>query len=402
MGEKFRFIHVADTHCGHSGNASRYNEFSPLRIAKETEKGVNIRQNDIDKAFKQVIDIAIDKKVDAVIHAGDGWDFWGYKQPYVDNVYTEQVTRLNPHGIFYLEIVGNHNLPKQIGKGCHLKSLGRFPGVQTIYQGFYERHEVPNHDDVVVHCVPSTFNQEILNDSLSQVEKEEGKINIGVGHFGVTTINFYAENSHNSLVVDLDSLINLEMDYWALGDYHVPTHFKPHNIYYPGPVERLGFGEIGIEPQVLLVEIDKETKEMKVEPIFLDVRPMIELPFVDAKGKDIDTINEEIFKTISDNDLKDKIVRFRIKHLPTHLKKLIDVMKIKDLTEESLYFKLEFKDKVNKTKEARTAQGVDFKGVLSGWHDFANTIEADGSFDKEKLIERGYKKLAEVYEDATD
>lgn len=399
MGKKFRFIHVADSHIGHSGNASRYNEFKSLRIQKVNEHGVNIRQQDINDAFIQVMDLAIQHKVDAVLHAGDGTDFWGYRQPHVLNFYSEQVTRLAPHGIHYLEIVGNHNLPKKSGVGCYLETLGRFENVRAVYKGVYEAHEIPGHN-VVVHCVPSSFTQEVLDYSLEQARPVDGKINIGIGHFGVTSIGHYAENALNSLVVDLDSLIKCKMDYFALGDYHTPTDFG-YNIRYSGSIERMGFGEIDIEPQVLLVEIDEDTKEVNVQALKLDVRDMIQLKTVDANDKSIEQINDLIESRLTHSDLTDKIVRLRVRNLPVHLKKLIDDQKIKELTESALYFKLEFVDKVNKTKDIRTS-GTKFEGVLEGWNEFVDLLEDEASFDKSLLKQEGYNRLSDMYDDTVN
>lgn len=398
MSNIFRFIHFADAHIGHSGNPSRHNEFSALRINKE-EDGVNVRALDINRAYEQIIDFAIEKEVDAVVDAGDLFDQWGYKANSIYNFVQGQIKRLEKEKIPYVGIIGNHDLPKLKNKGTYLEGLSILENTRFAYQGFYEPIALPEHD-VVFHCVPSSFRQDILDESLDAIEKVEGKINIGVGHFGVTTVGHYAESAINSLVVTLDRLVDCELDYFALGDYHHPTKFGDFPIYYTGSIERLGFGEIGIKPQFNYVEINKDTKEVKVEPIFLNVRPMIDLPSLDVKGMKIGEINEKITERLKAYDLTDKIVRFRVKNLPRDLKALIDDGNIKELTESALYFKIEFKDKVDKTKEAKTA-GNQFVGVLHGWSDFVDAIESDGTYDKEKLKERGYAKLLEVYDDAS-
>ena len=290
-------------------------------------------------------------------------------------------------------------MPKLKNKGTYLEGLSILENTRFAYQGFYERFELEK-EGVVFHCAPSTFRQEFLDESLDEMEPVEGKINIGIGHFGVTTVGHYAESAINSLVVTLDRLIDCNMDYFALGDYHQPTKFGDFHIYYPGSIERLGFGEIGIQPQFNYVEINKDTKEVKVEPVFLNVRPMIDMKSLDVKGMKIGEINEKIAERLSAQDLTDKIVRFRVKNLPRDLKPLIDDGKIKELTEDALYFKIEFKDKVDKMKEAKTS-GNQFVGVLAGWNDFVDSIENDGTYDKEKLKERGYAKLLEVYDDAS-
>ncbi|QST02909.1 metallophosphoesterase (plasmid) [Pontibacillus sp. ALD_SL1] len=392
MKNVFRFIHTGDWHLGYSGNASRYNEYAPLRIDKEVD-GINIRQHDIDQAMKQVMDLAIEHEVDAVLNAGDSWDFWK-ANPYVYNQHAKEVTRLTSHGIDYVEVVGNHDLPKQIGKGCHLESLGLHPRVYTSYRGSYEVIRLEEHN-VSIHCAPSTFYQEHLDEMLQQIRKEDGKINIGMGHFGVTSISHYAENAINSLVVDLDSVIRCDMNYFALGDYHVPTDFG-HNICYSGPIERLGFGDVSMNPQVWLVEINKDTHEVQKKALPLRVRPMFDLPVLNAEHKSIEDINQEIETILTSRDLTDAIVRFRISKLPTHLKHLIDADKIARQTENALHFKLELKDKVNRTKDSYTAEDVQFEGVVVGFKTFMKTVEDDGSFDKEDVYKEGIEGLEEA------
>lgn len=373
MAEWFRFIHVADTHCGYSGGGSRYGEFESMNIPKRTKNEIPIRQADAANAFEQVIDIAINNKVDAVLHAGDGMDSWGYKRPNVLNQYTTQISRLYQKGIKYVEIAGNHNLPKEEGIGCYLETLNLLPHVHTIYQNKYEKVNLD--DDIVVHCIPSTTTHDYFQEAINSVKKEEGKLNIGLGHFGVTEIDFYAKNSDKSLVVNLKKLKEMDLDYFALGDYHKTVAFTDR-IRYSGSTERFSFSDVDNEPKVLLIEIHKKTKELKVTEIPLSVRPMIVLPTIDASKKTINSINEEIFKTIQSQDITDAMVRLRVENLPKHLKTSIELEKVKELTSEALYTKIELmsNSETHYSSPVQLNANVEFKDVLTGWDDFMNRV----------------------------
>ncbi|GAB6444442.1 hypothetical protein bcgnr5369_10250 [Bacillus cereus] len=394
----FVFIHVADTHNGYSGNASRYNEYSALRVDKKNEFDVNVRQDDIDKALAQVIDIAIAYKVDAVLHAGDGTDSWGYKKAYVLKTYMNQIERLNPHGIKYVEIVGNHNLPTESATGTYLEIIGKLPEVYTAYRGIYEAVELPEHN-VVVHCAPSSYDQDAMNESLDAIAPVEGKINIGMTHLGVTTIPHYAEHSENTLVTHLDKLINGKMDYFCLGDYHKATDFG-HNIRYSGSTDRLGFGEVDNKPQIIMVAIHKKTKDVITRDIPLKVRPMYDLKEINAAEKTLEEVNKLIIERLQSKDLFGAIVRLRISNLPKEYKLGIDVDSVKELTQDCLYFKLDLKNKTEKSIGTRTSKDNEnkFEGVLAGFLTFMKRVEDDGTFDKEKLTKIGYERLAEMYE----
>lgn len=393
---KVKFLHTADTHLGHAGNASRYNEYSSLRIEKRTEEDINVRQHDINESFRRTIDQAIEEEVDFVLHAGDLFDFWGYKQPLVVNFAMNEVRRLAEHNILFVVIIGNHDLPKISGKGTYLETLAKLPNVRAVYKGFYEPIKIEELK-TIIHCIPSTFAQDILDESLDEIGKEEGYINIATGHFGVTVIEHYAENAINSLVVTLDRLIKADVDYFALGDYH-ETKKLTEKIWYSGSTERMGFGELHTTPKNLLVEIDQETKDLEVKELPLKVRDMIELKEIDAKGKSIEEVNHEIVERMESTDLTDKIVRLRVTHLSTHHKKLIDAERIKELSDNALYFKLEFKDKIDNAKGVQTSEKK-FEGVLEGWHAFVDALEKDDSYDHEKIKSMGYDRLANALEE---
>lgn len=389
-----KFLHFADAHFGNEGNASKLNEFSSLRITKEIN-GLNVRAHDIRESFKEVIDTAIEKKVDFVIDSGDLFDQWGYKENSTYNFVLEQILRLNEVGIKYVGIIGNHDLPKIANKGTYSQSLNTLPNVFIAYKGFYEKIEFEN-EKVSFHCVPSTFRQDILDESLAEISPVDGHINIGIGHFGVTTIKHYAESAVNSLVVDLDRLIQANMHYFALGDYHKATSFGD-NIYYPGSLVNLSFGELGNKPQVNYVEISPDTFNVTVEPIFLHSREMLQLPTLDAKGMTIEEVNNALCEVLSNANIDGKIVRLRVKQISKAIKRLVDTSMVSDLTENTTYFKLEFTEVVDTISEASTG-GEAFKGVLEDWSGFVNSIENDGSFDKEEILKEGYAILSEVME----
>src|SRR6266487_2918229 len=61
--ETTRIVHTSDTHLGFSA----YSRLDPAT-------GVNQRETDVYDAFELVVDYAIEKHVDAIVHAGDLFD----------------------------------------------------------------------------------------------------------------------------------------------------------------------------------------------------------------------------------------------------------------------------------------------------------------------------------------
>ena len=189
------------------------------------------------------------------------------------------------------------------------------------------------------------------------------------------------------------------MDYFCLGDYHKATDFG-HNIRYSGSTERLGFGEVNNEPQVILVAIHKKTREVVSCDVPLKVRPMIDLKEIDASEKSLEEVNNLIIKRLSAYDLQEAIVRLRVSNLPKEYKLGIDIDTVNDLTKECLYFKLDLKNKTENSMGTRTSNDSEnkFEGVLAGFLTFMKRVEDDGTFDKDRLTKKGYERLAKIYE----
>lgn len=398
--KKIRFMHIADTHNGYNGNASLHNEFAELKVNKWTLTGENIRTDDVNKAFSQAIDIAIEENVDFTIHAGDGINQVGYKNPSHYNFYMDQVERHSLDGRPWVEIAGNHNFSKKAGIGNELFKLGKMPNVITAFKGKYEMYEIPNFN-IVCHLLPSSYDTERFKSELEKVERVEGKFNILVAHCGVSTIEQYAKND-SSIVVHLDDLINKKMDYVALGDYHFFTDLG-YNIIYPGPIEHLAFGQED-KPRVLIIDIDPDTFEIEIKHRFLDVRPMIDLKPINAEETLLEDIQKQILEQFETNVVDDAIVRLIIKNLPKNLKHrhLFLTDEIRKHIDRCLHFKFDFKNKIDLSESLsmETAEEEVLEGLQDGLASFIEQLPMDPNFTTEELITITSKYLTEVLEDA--
>lgn len=395
--------HVADPHLGYNCRPSKFDEYKAIRIDK-TINGHNVRTLDVNDAFQQTIDIALEfgkdfleqPGVDIYLNAGDGFDTYGFRTNFIENFYTKQYLRLTKADIPIVEIVGNHNFPREAGIGCHLERISFHDNIHAVYKGRYEPLTFENLN-LVVHCVPSTFNQQILNAELEKARPIEGRINVGLGHWGVSSIKHYVQSAENSLVVDLDSVIRCNMHYFALGDYHKAMDLG-NNIHYAGSIERLGFGEIDNKPQVNIVAFNKKTGEVLcIEPVFLHVRPMIRLE-VDAKGKTIEEVNHEVVRTIQSKDLTDAIVILKIFDLKTEHRRLIDRKEIKELMQEALDYKLDIQS-VDSRKEFQPTNQSMQVGIVEGFPAFAKKIPCDGSYNQEEMINEALNLLKGAFDD---
>ncbi len=84
-----RFLHTADWHVG-----------KPIRGRS--------RMDEYEGALEQVVEIAVDQRVDAVLHAGDLYEHRS-AAPDADRLVFETLLRLHSHGVPVVAIPGNHD-----------------------------------------------------------------------------------------------------------------------------------------------------------------------------------------------------------------------------------------------------------------------------------------------------
>lgn len=396
---KLRIGAFADTHCGYNGNASRYNSFGELRTEATLPNGMNIRTDDVNKAFSESIDIFNNEGVDIVLHGGDGMNDWGYKHPSYFNFYMGEVAKLNEAK--YIEVAGNHNFAKKDGVGCELEKLNFLENAKAVYKGIYEQIF---YDDlnIVVHALPSTIDNDKFNEELKKVVKVKDYFNILLTHCGVTSIDYYAK-SESSIVASVKDLKEMDMDLVILGDYHSFTDFGD-NIYYPGATERFSFSESNEKPRVLIFDIDTETKEVEVEHHFLNVRPMKDLSTIDATNKKIEEVQNELIKTLKDNEIDDSIVRIKISNLSKEMrhKHLFLNDEIIELQNKALIFRLVFETNAEDPGSIIGNTEVETIDIFEGFEDFIQTFDEDPNINKEEVIKLGNKYLREAYQNETD
>ena len=106
-----RLIHFSDTHLGFTESAK-----------VDPETGINFREQDVYRAFNAVIDHAISRKPDLVIHAGD---LFHSARPSNRAIVSALVgfQRLSAARIPVVLIAGNHSVPRVAATGCIFEAM---------------------------------------------------------------------------------------------------------------------------------------------------------------------------------------------------------------------------------------------------------------------------------------
>ncbi|MCX5726541.1 MAG: hypothetical protein NT030_05115, partial [Candidatus Saganbacteria bacterium] len=108
------------------------------------------------------------------------------------------------------------------------------------------------------------------------------------------------------------------------------------NAYFCGSTERLSFNEVDGFKGFIEVGLSAATPSLKFHEI--KTRSMLDLPVIDATGKDSIMLSEEIEKTIAKSDPKDKIIRLKVINIPQHVLSTLDVKKFRELASAAIHF----------------------------------------------------------------
>lgn len=268
-----RILHVSDTHLG-------------ARPRERVE-----RERDIYEVFKEIVDIAVERSVDAVIHGGDFFDTpHPFPTPYI--VAMEQLARLRSRGIEVYTVPGNHDAPKP-RRNSPLELLEKLGLVRVVAS--WENPELPGRAllvsrdgvEVEIHGYPST-----AVESLRRGSPAEGRgARILLAHVAICDAwsarygrprEICRDSGGGWRALAAASQLPRGFSYYALGDLHRSWEEVVHGApaVYPGSPEALKRDEAAEERYVYLVEIDRDGASYK--------RIVLGKPrrwfFVDARG----------------------------------------------------------------------------------------------------------------------
>lgn len=311
-----RIVHFSDTHLGHSD----YTELDP-------ETGLNQREIDIYKVFREIIDYIIDTKPDLVIHAGDLFDSTRPPNKAIFEAY-EQFYRLSNAKIPTVVIAGNHSTPRQRTRETIFRIFDFIPNVHPVYGGKYKKIVIGN---CAVHAIPHTYSQIELQDNILKLKLDkECKYNILVTHGTLQDISDKSWIEFKEQIIPNDIFKN-DFDYIALGHFHSFREIKK-NAYYCGSPERFSFNEVNQEKYFL--DVDLDTDEIKKIPT--QTREMLDCENIDCENLTPEQIIESV-QSLVEGKMEGKIVRLTFDNIPKHVYSSLERQKIRELTNNAMH-----------------------------------------------------------------
>ncbi len=249
-----KLLHTADLHIG-----KIVNDFSML----EDQKFI----------LEQIVNLAVERKVDGILLAGDIYDRAipaGEAVLLLDDF----LTRLSGAGINVYLISGNHDSAERISFGEKLLA-GEGIGIGSVYRGYLPVFSMEDEwGSVEIVLLPflkpaqadAVTSMETVQKLLGAYWEKENetaseKRRVLVTHYFVTDGGKEPELSDSETTVHIGGLDQVEaslfagFDYVALGHIHKPQKIGEKPVYYAGAPLQYSFGEVNQTKSVLLVEL---------------------------------------------------------------------------------------------------------------------------------------------------
>ncbi len=352
-----KIIHFADLHIG----VESYGRIDPAT-------GLSSRLSDFLAALDQLVDYAIEDKVDLIVFCGDAYKSREPSQTQ-QREFAKRINRLSTGGIPIFLLVGNHDLPNAIGRATTTEIFDALT-VKNVYVASRPGiHTIPTSSGPVqIAALPWLRRSALLsserskNLTIDQLNEKAREVltniiaaqaaeldptlpSILAAHVWVTEARIGSERlmtigqEHTLLV---SNVAHPAFDYVALGHIHrhqVLRESPP--VVYAGSLERVDFSE---------AEDDKGFYVVDIEPEDEDGDRRVSYRFHPIKGRRFTTIAAEIRPDDDDptatvlgeiarrrDDIADAVVRVNIT-LPTEAEGRLNHSEIRSALKGAYYF----------------------------------------------------------------
>jgi len=317
----FSFVHVADLHLGYA----QYN--------------LDVRRQDFDNAFREVVDKTIELKPSFMLIAGDI-----FQQARPSNVTLESAItgfrRLREAGIPVLTVDGGHDSAPNVVTGTVLNPLDTAGLINYL-----PRHEGASwrSESCYVYGVPN-FRTKRRTDEQLPLFLEQNKPSLDPSLFNVFLFHMAVDLPYIDKPYQMEAEASPELmpdgfNYFAGGHVHKPSKiaFKNGVLVYSGCTETVSYDDAKVEKGFYYVEVDAKgvptINRVKLESPrrFIVLEP-------DYSGMLPAKITEEAVKLVKENDVEGAVLVLVLNGvLPAEANRAeVDIARIRETAKNAL------------------------------------------------------------------
>ncbi|NIR45656.1 MAG: DNA repair exonuclease [Gemmatimonadetes bacterium] len=394
-----KLVHAADLHLGYRA----YHRTDP--------RGINIREADVARAFRELLERAAKLEPELLIIAGDVFHTVRPSNIAIADAF-RRLSRFRSEtaGTRVVIVAGNHDSPKAAETGSILRL---FEEIDGVYVAHHEARRLAFPDlDTAILCLPHA---ELYGGASVAIEPDpDATHNVLVAHAEIDDERLKLLMDFGAAKLQRNEIEPTDWSYVALGHYHLRTQLAP-NMYYAGAIERTSLN-IWAEADDARVEKEDTWKRAEWGKGFIEFdldggravfhklanpRPVLDLDpilYYDQTPGELDQAIEAAVTGIPDG-IAGKIVRLRIFNVPREIYRELDHKKIRGFRTEALHFNLEPKPPQVERRVASGAPGrrMTLREELESFLKARFKPESD-SVDREALIALGLRYLHEAEE----
>jgi len=318
----FSFVHAADLHLGYS------------------QYGLEVRREDFDKSFQELVDKTIKLKPDFIIIAGDLFHHAHPSNVTLENA-IKNFSRLREAGIPVLTVDGSHDSAPNVITGTILNPLD---SAGLIYH--LPRHEGAcwrKPDCCYVYGVPN-FRTRRKTEELLPAFMEQNKPTPDPTLFNIFAFHMALDlPSVKPPYIEAEAppeLIPEGFNYYAAGHVHIPykEKFKTGLLVYSGCTETVNYDETKIKKGFYYVKVDEKRT---VSPEFIELESprrftVLEQDFTGVPPSKITELAVQLVKGADEDEVI--IIPVLKGVLPAEASRAeVDVAKIRSAAERALF-----------------------------------------------------------------
>ena len=342
-----RILHFADLHIG----VENYGRIDP-------NTGLSSRLRDFLHTYDELVDYAIDTRVDLVLFCGDAYKSRDPSQTH-QREFARRIARLSHAGIPTFLLVGNHDTPQVIAQATALEIFPTL-NVANVHIGdrlktyIVDTRSGPlqvvalpwiKRSDFLASEAARGLTHQQINEAIQRmidnaVRAQAEGLDAGIpsvlaGHVTISQSTLASEQSmmlgHDHVLLN-SSVALPQFDYVALGHIHRHQVLSQNPyVVYAGSLQRVDFGEEKDEKGFCVIELDptqpQGSRLASFEFVSSDARRFLTIDVKLSSGDEDPTAT--VISEIEAEALRSAIVRLRIS-LPAEIEPMLVESRIRD------------------------------------------------------------------------